>query len=430
MTLGGPTPSAPSRPAHDPYAAFRIRDYRLYLAGSVLVRLGGAAQGLAIGWEMYERTGQPFALGMVGLVQAAPMLLLTLFAGYLADRFDRRRLMVLSVAGAVLTSLGLAWMSWSAGPIVVMYGLLLVNSVALTLGRPARTALLPQLVPREVFENAVAWRTSAGQVAGVAGPALGGLIIAFSVPAAYVASAACKLVFIGCLARLTFSAGPRAAGSASLGSVLAGVRYVLRRKVMLAAISLDLFAVLLGGAVYLLPVYAKTILHVGKPGLGWLRAAPAAGAFAMALLLAHRPPMKRAGRNMFATVAGFGVATIVFGLSRSFWLSMAMLFLTGAFDNVSVVVRHTLIQLQTPDAMRGRVSAVSAVFIGSSNQLGGFESGLVAQLFSPVVSVVSGGVGTLAVVAVMAPLARQLRRFGSVHEAGTACQRRRVPNEG
>jgi predicted MFS family arabinose efflux permease len=260
------------------------------------------------------------------------------------------------------------------------------------------------------------------QVSSVAGPALGGLIIAFSVPAAYLASAASAGLFALLLGLMRLPPAEKTASGVTWAQVAAGVHFVRGQKLILAAISLDLFAVLLGGATYLLPVYATDILKVGEKGLGLLQAAPAVGALLTALLLAHRPPMQRAGRTLLLAVAGFGGATILFGLSENFYLSLFALFLTGVCDNVSVVVRHTLIQLLTPDAMRGRVAAVNGIFIGSSNELGGFESGVVAQAFSPVVSVVSGGVGCLLVVVATAVKAPQLRRFTSFSEVVEAQQ--------
>jgi MFS family permease len=298
-----------------------------------------------------------------------------------------------------------------------MYVLLLLDAAFNRVAWPARAAMLPALVPREAFENAVKWRTSGFEIAAMIGPAVGGFLIAWSVPSAYWLSAGTEGLFIVLLLRLAIP--PRAPqeqrpprGVAGVTADLAeGLGFVWRNKLVLGAISLDLFAVLLGGAVYLLPIFAIDILGVGATGLGWLRAAPAAGALLCALALAHLPPMRRAGWTLLASVAGFGVSTIVFGLSTSFWLSMGMLFLTGVFDNVSVVVRQTLVQLATPDAMRGRVSAVNAVFIGSSNELGGFESGAVAQLVGTRTSVVLGGAGTLAVVCLWSLLFPRLRRL-------------------
>ncbi|MBT3270799.1 MFS transporter [Candidatus Poribacteria bacterium] len=390
------------------------------MLGASLSAVGMGAQGLAVGLELYKRTSDPFILGLVGLTTAAPMMLLILPAGYIADRMDRRRIVGISMVGACCASVGLAVASAIVAPVWVMFALLFLGAAASTMGRPARTALLPQLVPKDIFENAVAWRTSVQQLCGMAGPALGGFIAVRSITAVYVFSACAALGFVVVLPFMRVArieddgkARDRAFGR----EILAGVRFVGRTRLLLATMSLDLFAVLLGGAVYLLPVFALDILNVGEQGLGWLRAMPAAGAFAMALLLAHLPPMKHAGRNLLLAVAGFGAVTIVFGLTTNFWIAMAMLFLTGVFDNVSVVVRHTLMQLLTPDAMRGRVSAVSAIFIGSSNELGGFESGLVARLTTPVISVVAGGIGTLVVVAGTAFASPRLRRFGALADA-------------
>lgn len=414
----------PATTRHDPYHAFRFRTYRHYLFGSLLVSMGTAAQSIAIGWEMYDRTGRAMSLAWVGLLQALPMLLLTLPSGVLADRFDRRRIMMIGLTGTGLTSVGLALLSASQGSIAWMYFLLLLDASFNRVAWPARAAMLPMLVPRDAFENAVKWRTSGFQISATVGPAIGGFIIAWWLPAAYWMSAGSEALFMVLLARLAIPRlAPRDPGALrGLAGVVhdltEGLGFVWRNRLLLGTISLDLFAVLLGGAVYLLPIYAMDILEVGERGLGWLRAAPAAGALVTALLLAHLPPMRRAGLTLLLSVAGFGVATIVFGLSTSFWLSMSMLFLTGVFDNVSVVVRQTLVQLATPDAMRGRVSSVNAVFIGSSNEIGGFESGLVAQYFGPVLSVVSGGIGTLLVVGLWSALFPRLRQLRQLTDAG------------
>ena len=402
---------------HDPYAAFRIPAFRYYMLGSFLANLGVSIQSTAIAWEMYQRTGQPLALGLVGLVQALPTMLLALPAGYLADKYSRPRLVVLSLWAMTITSAALAYLSFTAGSTNWMYTLLFLDAAAVMLGRPARSALVPQLVPTEVFPNAVTWNMSLMQIAGVLGPAIGGLIVAFHVPSAYLITALTSGIFIVMLTQLKFKTESPRAGDVSLQTLLAGIHFVWNTRIIFTMITLDLFAVLLGGAVYLLPVYAESVLNVGAAGYGWLRAAPAVGSFAMAALLIYMPPMRRAGWSLLLNVAGFGVATIIFGFSESFWLSFIMLFLTGAFDNVSMVVRHTLQQLLTPDHMRGRVSAVTSVFVGASNELGGFESGVVAQWLGPVFSVVSGGIGTLLVVGAAAWLSPELRRLGALHEA-------------
>jgi MFS family permease len=297
------------------------------------------------------------------------------------------------------------------------YLIILLNACALTFARPARSALLPGLVPKEIFTNAATWNATFFELASVAGPAIGGLIIArFSVVAAMILSAACTAVCLWLTALLPDPHVPRKPEPLNIGTLVAGVRFVWRTKILLAIMTLDLFAVLLGGAVYLLPAFAER-MGVGASGFGCLRAAPSVGAITMAMLIAHLPPMKRAGRSLLLAVLGFGAATIVFGFSHSFWLSLAMLFLTGAFDNISVVVRHTLVQLLTPDNMRGRVSAVNQVFIGSSNELGGMESGYVAQAFGPVFSVVAGGIGAMIVTVLVALKWPQIRKFGSLQSA-------------
>jgi MFS family permease len=416
------TPREPSRPGaagHDPYAALRFGTFRSYLAGWFIALVGTRMQSVAIAWEMYQRTGDALSLGLVGLAQALPTMLLALPAGYLADRFHRPRLVMLSLAAMTATSLALAVLSYLNGSITWMYAFLFLDATAVILGRPARSALMPQLVPSHVFPNAVTWNTSLMQISGVIGPAIGGFVIIWSVPAAFVLAALSSLVYMLMLARLNLQNGDRAQGAAgsALENLLAGIRFVGRTRIILAMISLDMFGVLLGGAVYLLPIFAEDILQVGAAGFGWLRAAPAIGALCMGVSLIFLPPMRRAGRSLLLTVAGFGVATIIFGFSRSFWLSFAMLFLTGAFDNVSMVIRQTLQALLTPDYMRGRVSAVSAVFISASNELGGLESGLVAHWLGPVISAVSGGIGTLFVVALTGWYSPELRNFGALHEA-------------
>ena len=383
----------------------------------MLALIGTRIQSIAIAWEIYQRTGQALSLGLVALAQALPVISFALPAGYLADRFRRRHLLLLSLVGMTLTSLGLAVLSYTEGSITFMFVLLFLDTTAVTLGRPARMAIVPQLVPNAIFPNAIAWYTSLVQIASVLGPALGGFVVAVNVPLAYVLAAVSSVLSIVTFLGIELPPGPKEIERASLRTVLAGIEFVRNNRIILVIISLDLFAVLLGGAVYLLPIYAKDILQVGATGFGWLEAAPAAGAFCMALLLAHLPPMQRAGRTLLLAVGGFGLATIVFGVSTSFGLSWAMLFLTGALDNISIVVRHTLIQLLTPNNMRGRVSAVSSIFVSASNEFGGFESGLVAHWLGPVFSVVSGGIGTIVVVVITALAAPELLSFGALQDA-------------
>jgi MFS family permease len=298
-----------------------------------------------------------------------------------------------------------------------MYGLLLVSGTGAALGWPARSAVLPQTVPTWAFSNAMTWNATFFETSAAVGPAIGGWIIIKAVWPAYLLNAFCAMSFAAAVLLLPRKQAIVKREPPTLKSLAAGIHFVWSQKIILATITLDLFAVLLGGATYVLPVFAKEILHCGSVGFGWLRACPGIGAVTMAMLLAHLPPMRRAGATLLWAVAGFGIATIIFAVSKSFWLSMAMLILTGAFDNISVVVRHTLVQVLTPDAMRGRVSAVNNVFIGASNELGGFESGLAAQLMGTVPSVVFGGIGTILVVLLVGWTWPQVREFGSLHDA-------------
>ena len=418
---GEPAAAAPpTGPAtHDPIAALRSRDFRLYLVGNFVVTVGHQMQTTAIGWELYERTNNAFNLGLVGLVQMIPVILLVLHAGHVADRFDRKRVAMLMLALFALSSAGLALVSARRGPIVLIYASLLVFGVARAFYGAARGSLLPQLVPREHLANAVTWSSAAWQLAAVAGPALGGTLIAVLGRAApvFALDAAACLLFLALLGLVRGKQATRGTGRATLESLFAGVRFLTRTDVLLAAITLDMVAVLLGGATALMPVFARDILRVGPSGLGWLNAAPAAGAVLMALTLAARPPLARAGQALIVSVIGFGIATIVFGLSRSFPLSLAALFVLGALDNVSVVIRSALLQLLTPDELRGRVASVNALFIGTSNELGGFESGALAAAVGPVASVVAGGIGTVVTVVAIAAKWPVLRRLGRVQEA-------------
>jgi len=441
----------PPFPKHDPYSVLREPGYRLYLAGNFLSILGFKMQTAAVGWEIYERTKDPKALGLIGLIQFLPVFLLALFAGHIADRFDRKRIILIGLPFIAAASLAMAYVSRrgdDAWVLYALYALLFVSSIARAFQQPAKSSLLPQIVTRSHFPAAVTWNTGAMQLAFVLGPALGGFAIAlfaggersFSeislgdlvksnplTTAESIRGTAVVYVMNACAAAAFFAflwfAKPRPMARdndpLTFHSLMAGVRFVFSQKVMLAAISLDLFAVLLGGATALLPVYAsKEFLDVGPVGMGWMEAAPALGAVLMALWIAHRPPFQRAGAAMLLSVVGFGAATIVFGLSRSYPISLAMLFLTGAFDNISVVIRHTLMQVLTPDAMRGRVSAINGMFIGASNELGAYESGQVASWTSPTFSVVSGGIGTILVVVALSILSPGLRRFGRLtHES-------------
>lgn len=402
--------------SHDPFAALRYKDYRLYTIGLFLSVMGLRMQSVAVGWELYERTSSALILGLIGLVQVLPVILLTLPAGHVADRFDRKRTVLYTQVLLALCSVGLAVLSARQGSIAGIFVFLLLSGIARAFGFPANEALQPQLIPLAVFSNAATWHSSSFQLASVLGPTVGGWLIAIqhSATNVYVVDAVLGLVSFSLIALITSRQVVHLKETPSLKTLVGGIEFVWQNPVILAAIALDLFAVLLGGAVALLPIFAKDILQVGAAGLGWLRAAPSIGAVLTAIALAYLPPFKQAGKLLLWAVAGFGVVTIVFGLSRSYWLSLLMLGLSGAFDNISVVVRRTLVQVLTPDSLRGRVSAVSSLFISSSNELGDFESGLVAALFGPIFAVVSGGIGTIIVVLVIAVISPQIRRLDSL----------------
>lgn len=417
-----PSPEAtdpvPPYTRHDPFAALRFRDFRLLMIGTFVTVIAEQMLNVALGWELYERTRSPLMLGLVGLVQVLPVLALALIAGHTADRFDRKRIVVLTMLTIALCTLGLAVLSYSSGPLLFIYGCLLIIGVARAFQSPAVSSLTAQVVPAEYFSNAATWESSAWQASSIIGPALGGFLIAVQKQATGVYALVTTLILaVGLMLGLL---RPRPVAPSeeelSLDSLLAGARFIWNTKIILASITLDMFAVLLGGATALLPVFARDILLVGAEGLGWLRAAPAVGATLAGLSLAFLPPFRHAGRTLLLVVAGFGLATIVFGLSRSFALSLLMLALLGALDNISVVIRSTLLLTRTPDSMRGRVNAVHFVFIGISNELGAFESGVAAALFGTIGAVVGGGIGTILVVGAVALLWPEVRRLGRLND--------------
>lgn len=369
-------------------------------------------QAVAVGWQVYEITRRPLDLGLVGLAQFLPSIVLFLVSGHAADRFNRRRLLIACYCGFAVCFALLLLIAFQRVPNVVpIYAVLIVLGVVRAFSGPASRAMLPQIVPEKDFPNAVAWASSIFMTATILGPVFGGLIYAaFRGPrTVYASSFAAASIAIFLVVRVRTSEQSRARPVADLSTVFAGFRYIWREKLILGAISLDLFAVLLGGAVALLPVYAKEILQTGAWGLGILRSAPGVGAALMAIAIAHRPLKKRAGATMLWCVAGFGLFTILFGISRSFALSIIALFLVGATDMVSVIVRGTLIQIATPDEMRGRVNAVDMIFIGASNELGQFESGITAQWLGTVPAVILGGAGAILVTAAWAWMFPELR---------------------
>jgi len=404
---------------HDAYAVWRLPAFRRYFTGNMILILGWQMQKVAIGWEIYERTHSAMALGYAGLAQFFPQVLFMLFAGHITDSHNRKHVLMSALACNALAAAGLAFNAAFGGSIYILYACLFAYGSARAFIMPSRAAFLPGIIPLDIFSTAVSWNSSGFEISSMAGPAIGGLLIGlFESPTlVYTINAVGQISFVFLLAGIVYknTQGPRQ--PLTLQSFSAGFRFVWKKKIVLSAMALDMFGVLLGGATALMPIYAKDILKVGPRGLGWLMTAPSIGAFTMALLQAHRGPLRKAGRTLLLAVAGFGTVTIIFGLSRNIWLSMAMLCLLGSCDNISVVVRSTLVQVLTPDDMRGRVSALNSLFIGTSNELGAFESGLLANFFGPVVSVVSGGVGTLLIVTAMAWLSPPLRKYGRLGES-------------
>lgn len=364
---------------------------------------------VAASWDLYTQTKSPMVLGNVGLVQVTPFLLLSLWAGHVADRLDRRFVMAISQAAYLAAALALALSSHS---VFWIYGCLLVTATARAFQGPARGAILPQIVPGEALGNAITWNSSAMETANVSGPALAGLLLALtSTQTVYWMQVVCTAITL-----ISFSSiSVRRTGAHSVargaGAFLEGMRYLRDNKLILSAVSLDMFGVLFGGATALLPIFAVDILHAGPAALGWLRAAPSIGAVLMAVTQAHYGRITRAGPALLATVVGFGLATIGFAFSRSLWLSLLMLVLTGVFDNVSVVLRQSLVQVGTPDHLRGRVLAVNSIFISCSNQLGAVESGWTAAWLGAVPSVWMGGVASILIAAACAAISPQLRRW-------------------
>lgn len=439
------TPDDP-KPA-DHYAVFRVRDFRLYLTGRLFAVIGAQMLTVAVGWELYERTHSALALGLVGLCEMVAMLGCTLPAGHLADNLNRKRIILTALIVSSGASLGLAVISWQHAHYGWIYACLFTSAASRTFLWPASSAFLTSLVPRELFPRAVTWNSGAFQLSSVAGPALSGLLITVlhrysTHPAAFVylinfATAAICFVCVKMVRAHHVVKNPE---PMTLKNLATGFQFIFSQRLILGMITLDMFAVLLGGATTLLPIFAKDILHSGPDGLGLMQAALPLGSMLCALYLAHRAPLQKAGRALLWCVVVFGLATILFGivneyalgnwlgisLAASTWfaLAFAMLFACGAADNVSVVVRHTSVQLLTPDDKRGRVSAVNSLFIGTSNELGGFESGFVAHLTGPamghaittgaIISVVSGGIGTILVVIAVAYFWPEIRKYGKM----------------
>jgi MFS family permease len=408
-----------TKEGHDPYAVLRIRDFRSFIGSRFLLTFAIQMQSVIVGWQVYEITRDPFALGLIGLAEAIPNISVALFAGFVADRINRRHIVIISSAFYILAAISLFAICWlspaemkSLG-ITTIFSVIAFSGVARAFYYPAQASYMAQIVPKELYPNSSTWNSTIWHIAAVAGPATGGLVYGF----AGVQSAYAVVVLMSVLAFMLFLTTRKVAKPQNglkpglVAELKEGIRFVFGKQELLGALSLDMFAVLFGGAVALLPVFADQVLKCGPEGLGFLRAAPMVGAVVMSFLLAWYPPVRNSGWKLLTGVAGFGLSTILFALSGNFWLSLFFLFLSGMFDNISVVIRHTIIQVHTPDEMRGRVASINSIFIGSSNEIGAFESGLAARLLGLIPSVVFGGSMTLLIVALTGRLAPRLRKL-------------------
>ncbi|HMV43084.1 MAG TPA: MFS transporter [Leptospiraceae bacterium] len=407
----------------DNYAVLRILDFRNYVIARFLAVVGIQVQAVVVGWQVFDKTNDPLALGLVGLFEIIPAISVALFAGHLADLKDRKTIVlicyfVLLFCSASLLLLSTSILNLPANNVYPIYGIIFISGIARGFLNPTLAAFMAQLVPKHYYPNSSAWNSIAWQVAAVCGPALGGILYGFNGPIlAYAVDASLLIAAIVFYMRILPKPLPeRKQGESIFESLFTGFRFVFSNQVMLAAMSLDMFAVLFGGAVALLPVFAKDILNVGPEGLGILRASPAFGASIMAILLAHKPPRENAGQILLIAVAGFGVCMLLFGISSNFYLSVFLLGMSGVFDSVSVVLRSTIMQTFTPETMRGRVASVNSIFIGSSNELGAFESGVTAKIMGAIPSVVFGGIMTMLIVMITGAFAPKLRKLNFKEE--------------
>jgi MFS family permease len=407
---------------HDPFAALRVKEFLFFLNTRFFLTLAIQMQSVIVGWQIYNYTKDVLALGMIGLAEAIPFIIVSLFSGHVADIFNRKYIIVIFTSLLILCTSTLLYFSLETSTVILNYGtfpiFLIIGFIGIIRGFLSASfpSFMSQIVPRSLYANSATWNSTVWHVASIIGPALAGFICAVSFSVAYEVNII--MIIISVISILFVSSKPIAAKEKkeTLGeSLSAGIKFVFKNQLILGALSLDLFAVLFGGAVGILPAIADKILDVGAVELGFLRAAPAVGAVVMALIIAYRPLTNNAGRNLFLSIAGFGLATLLFAFSTNYYLSLLLLFFTGAFDNVSVVIRHTILQLSTPDNMRGRVSAVNSIFIGSSNEIGGFESGVAAKLMGLMPSVAFGGCMTILIVAVTARLAPKLRKLNMKH---------------
>jgi MFS family permease len=404
------------------YAVLKIADFRLFISSRFCVTLAIQIQGVIVGYQVYEITKDPFSLGMIGLAEAIPSIAVSLYAGHVADIVMRKKIILSCLATLLFCSSALLFFTTDVSSVITAYGVIPIYSVIFVSGiargflTPANFSFMPQLVPRELFPGAVTLNSTTWETASIAGPALGGFLYGLlGVTVAYAVDV--SLTIIGLLLVLNVANKPLPPESEEQGmieKIKAGLRFVFTNKIVLASISLDLFAVLFGGAVALLPIFADQILHVGALGFGFLRAAPSVGALVIAFVIMHNPVKRNMGRLLLWCVAGFGFCMIGFALSQNFWLSLFLLIASGGFDCVSVIIRLTVLQTLTPENMKGRVSAVNNIFVGSSNEIGMFESGVAAKAMGVVPSVIFGGCMTVAVVGTIAWLGKSLRRLQNV----------------
>jgi len=406
-----------------PYAALRIPDFRLFVSARFCITLAIQIQGVVVAWQVYDLTHDPLSLGFIGLAEAIPSIGVSLYAGHIADIVQRKKIILTCVFTLLLCSLALLYFTLNIGSSLLQYGVFSIYSVIFISGiargflTPALFAYMPQLIPRELYSNAITWNSTLWETAAIGGPAVGGLLYSFSgIQASYAADAALMVAGLGLALGITNKPlPPESDEQGTFEKIKAGLRFVFKNQIILGAISLDLFAVLFGGAVALLPIFAKDILQAGPIALGLLRAAPSVGALIMAFYITHYPIRQHMGRILFLCVAGFGLSMILFALSKNLWLSLTLLMISGMFDCVSVIIRGTLLQTLTPENMKGRVSAVNHIFIGSSNEIGMFESGVAAKLLGVVRSVIFGGCMTLISVGAIAALAKSLRKLQRVN---------------
>ncbi len=404
---------------HDAYAVLKVGDFRSFLTFRFFTTLAFQMQGLVVGWQMYELTKDPLALGLIGLAEALPNIVVALYAGHAADRYNRKHIIVWFTLLFLVGTMLLFLFSVKSLGLIALFGVfpiylvVMISGVARAFLYPSIIAMMSQIIPRQLYGNASSWSSTMWQLAAITGPALGGMIYGFfGVRIAYLSVLFFLLVAMVMLGLVKNRPLPQFVEGETLYQRLSsGLKFVLNNQVLLGAMSLDMFAVLFGGAVAMLPIFAAEVLMVGPQGLGFLRAAPMLGAVAMSLVMAHRPPMIHAGRYLMIGVAGFGLSIICFAISRNFYLSLGLLMLSGMFDNISVVIRATAMQLLTPDEMRGRVASVNAIFIGSSNEIGSFESGVAAKLIGLIPSVIFGGIMTLGIVGFTSKFAPRLRKL-------------------